>query len=139
VSREVARHGDRPAYRAHDADRQAGVSALRPKKCLLARNPKLRNIVASKMILDWSPEQISGWLKTHYPDDENMRVSKEVGVFVRAAPPGTLRIAEIDLHIRSDRKVLVSGHLQSAIPRQRAPQGNRCWHDRRNARGRTGS
>jgi len=38
--------------------------------------------------------------------------------------PGTLRIAEIDLHIRSYRKVLVSGHLQSAIPRQRAPQGS---------------
>src|SRR5271170_23099 len=31
VSREVRRHGDRPAYRAHDADRQAWVSALRPK------------------------------------------------------------------------------------------------------------
>jgi Helix-turn-helix domain len=35
VSREIARHGGRPAYRAHDADRQAGVSALRPKRCLL--------------------------------------------------------------------------------------------------------
>ena len=34
VSREVARHGGRPAYRAHDADRQAGVSALRPKCCV---------------------------------------------------------------------------------------------------------
>jgi hypothetical protein len=30
----------------------------------------------------------------------------------------------IDLHIRSYRKVLVSRHLQSAIPRQRAPQGS---------------
>ena len=36
VSREVVRHGSRPAYRAHDADCQAWVSALRPKKCLLA-------------------------------------------------------------------------------------------------------
>src|ERR1700747_1042323 len=61
VSREVARHGGRPAYRAHDADRQAWVLALRPKKCLLAVNRKLRNIVASRWILDWSPEQISGW------------------------------------------------------------------------------
>jgi IS30 family transposase len=40
-------------------------------------NRKLRNIVASKLILDWSPEQISGWLKTQYPDDESMRVSHE--------------------------------------------------------------
>src|SRR5580765_6822889 len=62
VSREVIRHGGRPAYRAHDADRQAWASALRPKRCLLARNRKLRDSVASKLILDWSPEQISGWL-----------------------------------------------------------------------------
>src|SRR5258707_622533 len=32
VSRGVARHGGRPAYRAHDADRRAWVSALRPKR-----------------------------------------------------------------------------------------------------------
>src|SRR6202162_319440 len=38
VSREVIRHGGRPAYRAHDADRQAWVSALRPKRCLLSLN-----------------------------------------------------------------------------------------------------
>jgi hypothetical protein len=64
VSREISRHGGGPAYRAHVADGQAWDSALRPKKCLLAVNRKLRNIVASKLILDWSPEQISGWLKT---------------------------------------------------------------------------
>src|SRR5579862_7180553 len=52
VSREITRHGGRPAYRAHDADRQAWVSALRPKQCLLATNRKLRDIVASKLILD---------------------------------------------------------------------------------------
>src|SRR5665213_1800597 len=70
VSREVRRHGDRPAYRAHDADCQAWVSALRPKCCLLAMNRKLREVVTSKLILEWSPEQISGWLKTEYPNDE---------------------------------------------------------------------
>src|SRR5580658_10695776 len=42
VSREIARHGGRPAYRAHDADRQAWRSALRPKRCLLSINVKLR-------------------------------------------------------------------------------------------------
>ena len=75
VSREVARHGGRPAYRAHDADRQAGVSALRPKRCFLAGHHRLRDVVASKLILDWSPEQISGWLKIQYPEDESLRVS----------------------------------------------------------------
>jgi IS30 family transposase len=60
VSREVARHGGRPAYRASQADGEAWQSALRPKRCLLSINRKLRNRVASKLLLDWSPKQISG-------------------------------------------------------------------------------
>ncbi|HWO29121.1 MAG TPA: helix-turn-helix domain-containing protein, partial [Candidatus Acidoferrum sp.] len=63
VSREVARHGGRPLYRANEADQQAWESALRPKACLLAMHVKLQRIVASKLLADWSPEQISGWLK----------------------------------------------------------------------------
>ncbi len=47
VSREVARHGGRPLYRASEADSQAWESALRPKTCLLASHGKLRTIVAS--------------------------------------------------------------------------------------------
>jgi IS30 family transposase len=87
VSREISRHGGRPAYRAHVADDHAWDLALRPKKCLLAVNRRLRNIVASKQILDWSPEQISGWLKTQYPDDESQRVSHETihrSLFIQA-------------------------------------------------------
>jgi IS30 family transposase len=76
VSREVARHGGRPAYRASQADGEAGQSALRPKRCLLFIHLKLRNIVASKLILNWSPEQIPRWLKIQYPDDESMRVPR---------------------------------------------------------------
>ena len=110
VSREIARHGDRPAYRAHDADCQAWISALRPKKCLLAGNRKLRNIVASKLVLDWSPEQISGWLKTHYPDDEHMRVSHETiyrSLFIQAR--GVLKKELLD-YLRSKRRMRRSRH-----------------------------
>jgi IS30 family transposase len=67
VGREVTRHGGRPTYRAHEADDHAWESAVRPKKCLLALHPRLREVVTSKLILDWSPKQISGWLKTEYP------------------------------------------------------------------------
>jgi len=67
VSREVARHGRRSQYRASEADHHAWELALRPKVCLLAIQVKLQTIVASKLILDWSPEQISGWLKNQYP------------------------------------------------------------------------
>jgi IS30 family transposase len=116
VSREVIRHGGRPAYRAQDADRQAWVSALRPKRCLLATNRKLRNIVASKLILDWSPEQISGWLKTQYPDDPSMRVSHETiyrSLFIQAR--GVLKKELMDYlrskrHMRRSRHPYVHGH-----------------------------
>src|SRR5580658_5202948 len=52
VSREVARHGGRPLYRASEADLRAWKSALRPKACLLANHRKLRLMVASKLILN---------------------------------------------------------------------------------------
>ncbi len=77
VSREVVRNGGRSLYRASEADQQAWKTALRPRRCLLALRWKLRVIVASKLIRDWSPEQISGWLKIRYPDNESMRVSHE--------------------------------------------------------------
>src|SRR5277367_1236093 len=105
VSREVVRHGGRPAYRAHVADDHAWDSALRPKKCLLAVNHELGNIVASKLILDWSPEQISGWLKAQYPDDEGMHVSHETiyrSLFIQAR--GALKKELMD-HLRSKRRM----------------------------------
>jgi IS30 family transposase len=77
VSREVARHGGRSAYRVNEADDQAWKSALRQKPCLFGLHEQLQQIVASKLLLDWSPEQISGWLKTEYPHDESLRVSHE--------------------------------------------------------------
>src|SRR5712692_8593339 len=110
VNREVTRHGGRPAYRAHEADSQAWEAALRPKRCLLAVNRKLRNIVASKLMLDWSPEQISGWLKTQYPDDESKRVSHETiyrSLFIQAR--GVLK-KELLGHLRSKRRMRRSRH-----------------------------
>src|ERR1700678_4369029 len=87
VGREVARHGGRPLYRASEADHQAWESALRPKVCLLANHEELRMIVASKLILDWSPQQVSKWLNVHYPSNESMRVSHETiyrSLFIQA-------------------------------------------------------
>jgi IS30 family transposase len=110
VSREVTRHGGRPAYRAHEADDQAWELALRPKKCLLALHPKLREVVASKLILDWSPEQISGWLKTQYSDNQSLRVSHETiyrSLFIQAR--GVLKKELMD-HLRSKRRLRRSRH-----------------------------
>ena len=113
VSREVARHGGRPLYRANEADHQAWESALRPKACLLATHVKLRTIVASKLILDWSPEQISGWLKIRYPKNDSMRVSHETiyrSLFIQAR--GVLK-KELIEHLRSKRCIRCSRHSRA--------------------------
>jgi len=110
VSREVTLHGGRPVYRAHEADEQAWESALRPKKCLLALHRRLREVVTSKLILDWSPEQISGWLKTEYPKNERMRVSHETiyrSLFIQAR--GALKKELMD-HLRTKRRMRRSQH-----------------------------
>ena len=121
VSREVARHGGRAQYRANQADQQAWESALRPKPCRLATHSKLQEIVASKLMQDWSPEQISGWLKQHYPDDESLRVSHETiyrSLFLQAR--GALK-QELVRHLRSQRRIRrsrhasVHGHSQGRI------------------------
>jgi len=114
VSREVARHGGRPQYRASEADQQAWQSALRPKVCLLAVHSKLQEIVASKLVLDWSPQQISGWLKIQYPEDESMRVSHETiyrSLFIQAR--GVLK-KELIGHLRSKRRIRRSRHASDS-------------------------
>jgi len=110
VSREITRHGGRPAYRAYEADNQAWESALRPKRCLLALHQRLREVVASKLILDWSPEQVSGWLKMQYPEDPSLRVSHETiyrSLFIQAR--GVLKKELLD-HLRSKRRMRRSRH-----------------------------
>ena len=104
VSREVARHGGRARYRASHADYEASLSALRPKPCRLALNGTLRKVVASKLALEWSPEQISGWLKIRYPGDENMQISHETiykSLFIQAR--GVLK-KELIKHLRTGRR-----------------------------------
>jgi len=114
VSREVARHGGRPQYRATEADHQAWESALRPKVCLLANHTELQELVASRLILDWSPEQISGWLKIQYPNDESMRVSHETiyrSLFIQAR--GVLK-KELIQHLRTKRRIRRSRHASDS-------------------------
>jgi transposase, IS30 family len=110
VGREAARHGGRPLYRATEADQQAWQSALRPKVCRLATHRKLAKIVASKLMLDWSPEQISGWLKNQFPQDQTMRVSHETiyrSLFIQAR--GVLK-QDLIQHLRSKRRIRRSRH-----------------------------
>jgi IS30 family transposase len=105
VSREISRNGGHDGYRAALADEKAWVRSRRPKRCKLANNPRLRQAVASKLRLNWAPEQIAGWLKTAHPDDECSRVSHETiyrSLFVQAR--GVLK-KELLFHLRSKRTI----------------------------------
>ena len=77
ISREVKRNGGHESYRASQADRAAWYRAGRPKIGKLAENRTLAHIVAGRLQLQWSPEQIAGWLKRTYPDNECYQVSHE--------------------------------------------------------------
>jgi IS30 family transposase len=111
VSREIKRNGGVRHYRAADADEKAWDRARRPKKCLLSTNRKLRWIVASKLELQWSPQQIAGWLKAQSPKNRDLQISHETiyrTLFIQAR--GALK-KELQRHLRSGR---VMRHARTA-------------------------
>ena len=119
ISREVSRNGGRSRYRANVADRRAWAQSKRPKKCLLALNESLRAAVAEKLSLDWSPEQVAGWLKRQFPDDKSMHVSHETiyrSLFIQAR--GVLK-KELVKHLRSRRGMRRSRHRSSEEEKSR--------------------
>jgi IS30 family transposase len=110
VSREIRRNGGYDVYRATLADEWAWARAQRPKRCKLACYPRLRRVVANKLRLDWSPQQIAGWLKRTYPGDESHYVSHETiyrSLFIQAR--GVLR-KELQQQLRSKRTIRRSQH-----------------------------
>ncbi len=112
VCREVTRNGGRRRYRAQKAEERAWERARRPKRCRLVIDERLRDVVARKLREDWSPEQISGWLKKLYPDDEEMRISHETiyrTLFVQSR--GALK-RELLAHLRS-RRIMRKGRHAS--------------------------
>ena len=105
VSRELSRNGGYDRYRAALADEKAWARTCRPKRCKLASSLRLRQGVASKLRLNWSPEQIAGWLKRAHPGDECYHVSHETiyrSLFVQAR--GVLK-KELLSHLRSKRTI----------------------------------
>jgi IS30 family transposase len=78
VSRELARNrDDQGEYRPFTAHRAAAERRSRPKTAKLAVDCPLRDYVAEKLALRWSPEQICHALVEEFPDDPEMRVTHE--------------------------------------------------------------
>ena len=105
ISREIHRNGGRGGYRASEADQAAWDRARRPKICKLVQNRTLACIVGKKLQLQWSPQQIAGWLKRTYADDESDQVSHETiykSLFIQAR--GALK-KELLQHLRRTRRM----------------------------------
>ena len=114
MSRELARNGGRPRYRAIAADRHAWKRGRRPKPCRLATRPRLRAMVAVKLAARWSPEQIAGWLRDTFPSDADMQVSHETiyrSLFVQSR--GVLKRTLLS-HLRRGRRFRHSRHATTA-------------------------
>src|SRR4051795_1486295 len=78
VLREVRpdeQHGQR--YRATAGDYRCYLRSRRPKRPRLAPGTPLRAQVLYLLARRWSPQQIAGWLKRHFPDQPEMQVSHE--------------------------------------------------------------
>src|SRR5215470_6568813 len=131
VSRELHRNGGAGGYRASRADQAAWARACRPKVCKLVRNRALAQLVASKLCLEWSPEQIAGWLKRSYPNDPTYQVSHETiyrSLFIQAR--GALK-KELMAHLRRTRgmrrsrhytqKTGIHGRIVDAVPISERP------------------
>src|SRR5512135_1018969 len=116
ISREIRRNGGPQGYRASQADQAAWDRGCRPKVCKLVQNRELAQLVASKLRLEWSPEQVAGWLKRSNPDDEANQVSHETiyrSLFIQAR--GALK-SELMAHLRRTRGMRRSRHHTQKTP-----------------------
>jgi IS30 family transposase len=105
VSREIERNGGRDAYRAAAAEDRAWRCAERPKSFLLTSNAPLRRLIADRLQLQWSPQQIAGWLKESHHNEPAMQISHETiyrSLFIQAR--GLLKKELLD-HLRSGRSI----------------------------------
>lgn len=103
VSREIARNGGLTAYRAARGDERAWAMALRPKECKLQKSPELATVVAEKLAMNWSPQQIQRRLRLEYPNKPAMQVSHETiyrTLFIQAR--GALK-KQLLQHLRQGR------------------------------------
>lgn len=110
VSREIRRNGGREHYRAVTADQRAVTLAKRPKPQRLDTNLMLLIVVAFKLGQDWSPEQISQWLRRTYPEDTSMRLSHEAiyrSIYIAERKALTRCLGRPSRHLRSGRTMRV--------------------------------
>lgn len=104
ISRELERNKEPWGYEARTAHRTARKRWCIPRTLRkLDVQRRLRYYVMGRLDRYWSPEQISGRIKTTFPDDKEMRISHEtIYAYIYAMPKGRLR-QEVIANLRRKR------------------------------------
>ena len=105
VSREVTRNHGRQRYRASSAEQAALSRGRRPKPAKLRICEALRVEVITRLEANWSPQQISRFLKEEYPGQPAMQVSHEtIYLTLYVQGRGALR-KELAKHLRRRHQI----------------------------------
>jgi IS30 family transposase len=120
IKRELDRHRDAQGlYLPRTADHDARLQRARPKVHKLVANARLRILVQRKLNRFWSPDEICGWMKKTYPDDQAMRLCPET--IYRAL----LLREDHGLHRRYAMKLRTGRGIRKTRWRTRTGQGSR--------------
>lgn len=91
------------AVLAHNYTRE-GIRISHRGEFKLNKHPKLLKLVLKKLTKRWSPQQISGWLRRHFPKDKSMNVSHEtIYQYIYTVAKGELRKILIE-NLRQGKK-----------------------------------
>jgi IS30 family transposase len=108
-------------YEPYRAQQLSGNRLKRPKMAKVATNPLLRSVIRERLVKHWSPEQISNYLKQHWPDNEGMNASTETiyqAIYVQAK--GELKL-DVKAALRTGRAKRRSQNTSERRPRFRDP------------------
>jgi len=107
ISREVNKYLKIDVeYKAFNAQEKAEVLAKRRNcKRKIDKNEELWNFIKEKLLLRWSPKQISETLKLQYPGDKSMQISHEsIYTYLYILPKGELK-KELISYLRQKKRL----------------------------------
>ena len=107
ISREVNKYLKTDVkYKAFNAQEDAESSAQRRNcKRKIDKNEELWDFIKEKLLLRWSPKQISAKLKLQYPGDKSMQISHEsIYTYLYILPKGELK-KELISYLRQKKRL----------------------------------
>lgn len=106
ISRELRRNmrrHDRGKYDAVLAHARSREKAKRARGGLIGKDLVLRDLVQEKLTLDWSPEQISFWLRETHPQKKSWHVCHETIYQAVYWPRNSGLTRKLTTHLRTGR------------------------------------